>query len=135
MTIFSQEVRIKTKDHIELVNITSKVNEIVKKSGISDGSVLIYSPHTTSAIIINEPEYRLEDDIVTTLKKLVPKGAGYKHDRIDNNAHSHIQASLIGASETIPLIKGNLYLGSWQAIFFAEFDGPRTRTVLVQILS
>ncbi|MHA1300636.1 MAG: secondary thiamine-phosphate synthase enzyme YjbQ [Candidatus Helarchaeota archaeon] len=132
--IYSKEFKISTKKHIELVDITLKVRDIVKNSGISDGIVNIYSRHTTSAIIINENESGLRDDIIDALKKLIPRAGGYKHDRIDNNAHSHIQASLIGSSETVPLVKGNLYLGTWQSIFFAEFDGPRTRTILVQII-
>ncbi|MHA1380248.1 MAG: secondary thiamine-phosphate synthase enzyme YjbQ [Candidatus Helarchaeota archaeon] len=131
--IYSKDFKIRTKNHIELVDITDKVEEIVRESKISDGIAVIYSRHTTSAIIINENEGGLKEDLISTFKKIVPKGGGYKHDRIDNNAHSHIQASLVGPSETIPLVKGRLYLGSWQSIFFAEFDGPRTRTILVQI--
>ncbi|MHA1232399.1 MAG: secondary thiamine-phosphate synthase enzyme YjbQ, partial [Candidatus Helarchaeota archaeon] len=80
-------------------------------------------------------ENRLIKDIENTLLKLVPKGAGYKHDQIDDNAHSHIIAALIGNSLSIPIINGSAELGSWQSILFIELDGPRSRTVVLQVIS
>lgn len=132
MNVFYDEIKIKSNDQIELVDITSEVQKVVRESKISDGIVIIYTRHTTAAIIINEADGRLINDLINSLKKWVPISAGYKHG---GNAHSHIKASFIGPSETIPLLKGNLKLGTWQSVFFAEFDGPRSRSVLVQILS
>jgi secondary thiamine-phosphate synthase enzyme len=131
MNTYNDEINIKTNEEIELVDITSEVQNVVERSNISDGIVLVYTRHTTAAIIINEAEGKLMDDIVNSLNKWVPISAGYKHG---GNAHSHIKASFIGPSETIPLIKGNLKLGTWQSVFFAEFDGPRSRSVTVQVL-
>ena len=132
--IYNEDFTIKTSSHIELIDITPKIEKIKKNSGIMNGIVVVYTKHTTSGIIVNENESGLKEDIVNALKKLAPKGIVYSHDRIDNNAHSHIQACMIGPSETIPIVNGRLKLGSWQSIFFAEFDGPRSsRTVIVQV--
>ncbi len=99
----------------------------VERSKIKNGHVLIFSKHTTCGILIQEAERGLNVDILTRIEKLIPKGTGYKHDRIDNNADSHIKTCLIGVSRIIPLINGILQLGTWQSLFLAEFDGPRAR--------
>jgi secondary thiamine-phosphate synthase enzyme len=101
---------------------------------LSEGICLISTRHTTAGIIINENESGLKEDILDLLNKLVPAGAGYRHDRIDNNADSHLKAVLLGASEALPVSGGKLELGTWQRIFFAEMDGPRSRTVNVTLL-
>ena len=134
MKVISESFSIKTKDHIQLKNISKEIQEILNKSNIREGILTIFTRHTTSGIIINEDERGLNQDIVNTMIKLIPKGAGYKHDYIDNNAHSHIQATLVPASVTIPFSNGKLDLGTWQSILFFEFDGPRTRTVLIKIM-
>lgn len=128
------QLKIETSKRIELVDITSAVQEEVRKSEISEGMCLISTRHTTAGIIINENESGLKEDILDLLNKLVPAGAGYRHDRIDNNADSHLRAVLLGASETLPVSEGKLELGTWQRIFFAEMDGPRSRTVNVTLL-
>jgi secondary thiamine-phosphate synthase enzyme len=128
------QLKIETSKHIELVDITSQVQEEVRKSEISEGICLISTRHTTAGIIINENESGLKEDILDLLNKLVPAGAGYRHDRIDNNADSHLKAVLFGASEALPVSGGKLELGTWQRIFFAEMDGPRSRTVNVTLL-
>ncbi|NHI91318.1 MAG: YjbQ family protein [Candidatus Lokiarchaeota archaeon] len=130
----SESFPIKTKDHIQLKNISKEVQEILSKSNLKEGILTIYTRHTTSGIIINEDERGLLQDFINSMKKIVPKGAGYKHDHIDNNAHSHIQSSLISTSVTIPFSNGILDLGTWQSIFFFEFDGPRSRNILIKIL-
>ena len=128
------KLKIETSKRIELVDITSEILEEVRKSEIPEGICLISTRHTTAGIIINENESGLREDILDLLNKLVPAGAGYRHDRIDNNADSHLRAVLLGASEALPILEGKLELGTWQRIFFAEMDGPRKRTVDITLL-
>jgi secondary thiamine-phosphate synthase enzyme len=128
------QLNVKTSNRIELIDITSEVQEEVRKNEIHEGICLISTWHTTAGIIINENESGLKEDILDLLSKLVPTGAGYRHDRIDNNADSHLRAVLIGASEALPVSEGKLELGTWQRIFFAEMDGPRNRTVNITLL-
>ncbi|AKB82027.1 secondary thiamine-phosphate synthase enzyme [Methanosarcina barkeri 3] len=128
------KLKIDTSKRIELVDITSQVQEEIRKSEISEGICLISTRHTTAGIIINENENGLKDDILNLLNKLVPADAGYRHDRIDNNADSHLKAVLLGASEALPVSEGKLELGTWQRIFFAEMDGPRSRIINVTLL-
>ena len=128
------KLKIETSKHIELIDITSEVQEEIMKSEVSEGICIISTRHTTAGIIINENETGLKEDILALLKKLVPTDAGYMHDRIDNNADSHLRAILLGASEALPISEGKLELGTWQRIFFAEMDGPRIRTVDITLL-
>ncbi|WP_243685112.1 secondary thiamine-phosphate synthase enzyme YjbQ [Methanosarcina barkeri] len=114
------QLKIETSKRIELVDITSQVQEEVMKCEIIEGICLISTRHTTAGIIINENESGLKEDILDLLNKLVPAGAGYRHDRIDNNADSHLKAVLIGASEALPVSAGKLELGTWQRIFFCR---------------
>lgn len=126
--------QIETTRRIELIDITSDVQNEVEKKKISEGICVISTSHTTAGIIINENETGLKEDILNLLQKLVPSGTGYGHDRIDNNADAHLRAVLIGASEVLPVLGSKLELGTWQRIFFAEMDGPRSRTVNITIL-
>jgi secondary thiamine-phosphate synthase enzyme len=128
------KLSIETSRRIELIDITSEIQEEVRISGVQEGVCIISTGHTTGGIIINENESGLREDILNLLGRLVPPGAGYRHDRIDNNADSHLKAVLLGASEALPVIQGKLELGTWQSIFFAEMDGPRHRTINVTIL-
>ena len=133
MSPFIETINVKTKSSFEIVNITGYVNKIVAKSRISEGSLIVFTPHTTTAITINEDEPGLISDILKKISDLVPKGQGYSHDRIDSNAHAHILASIIGPSIAIPISKGKAALGTWQSILFIELDGPKNRKVFVQI--
>ena len=128
------KLKIETSKRIELIDITSEIQEEIMKSEVSEGICIISTGHTTAGIVINENESGLKEDILALLKKLVPTDAGYMHDRIDNNADSHLRAMLLGASETLPVSEGKLELGTWQRIFFAEMDGPRSRTVNITLL-
>ena len=128
------KLKIETSKRIELIDITSEVQEEIMKSEVPEGICVISTRHTTAGIIINENETGLKEDILALLKKLVPTDAEYMHDRIDNNADSHLRAMLLGASETLPVSEGKLELGTWQRIFFAEMDGPRSRTVNITLL-
>lgn len=127
-------IEIKTKKRVEVVDVTAKVKEEVRNSGVSNGIAVVYSKHTTTAITINENEGRLKEDVINILEKLVPAGAGYRHDRIDNNADAHLRAILVGNSVTVPVSAGNLDLGTWQSILFIELDGPRSRRVGVKVI-
>lgn len=127
-------MKIDTNLAVELIDITDNVLEDVNKSSIRSGICVISTPHTTTAIVINENEPGLLSDMFNLLNKLVPPGAGYNHDRIDNNADSHLRAMLLGSSETIPIVDGKLVLGTWQRIFFVELDGPRQRKANITLI-
>jgi secondary thiamine-phosphate synthase enzyme len=127
-------MQIKTGKRMELIDITGKVKEQLREAGVQDGICVISTKHTTTSIIVNENESGLMSDILDLLEKLVPAHSGYAHDRIDNNADAHLKAVLLGSSETIPVIDGSLQLGTWQSIFLAEMDGPRTRDVKVTVI-
>ncbi|MHA1145324.1 MAG: secondary thiamine-phosphate synthase enzyme YjbQ [Candidatus Helarchaeota archaeon] len=134
MQIWNGNISVRTRTRSDLVNITEEIKSEVERSKIKNGHVLIFSKHTTCGILIQEAERGLNVDILTRIEKLIPKGTGYKHDRIDNNADSHIKTCLIGVSRIIPLINGILQLGTWQSLFLAEFDGPRARKIIVQVM-
>lgn len=123
-------IEIRSRKREEIIDITDKVREFVRGK---NGLAVVYSPHTTTAVVINEAESGLLQDIIAKINELVPKGAGYLHDRIDDNADSHIKASIFGNSVVIPVEDGRLMLGTWQRILFLEFDGPRTRRVFVKV--
>ncbi|MEE9315974.1 MAG: secondary thiamine-phosphate synthase enzyme YjbQ [bacterium] len=123
---------IKTRSRSELMDITPLVRDIVHKSKIENGVCYVFVPHTTAGITINEnADPSVRQDILMGLDKLVPWQGDYSH--MEGNAAAHIKASLVGSSETIPVEKGDLVLGTWQGVFFAEFDGPRRREVWIKI--
>jgi secondary thiamine-phosphate synthase enzyme len=117
-----------------LIDITDSVRAAVRDSGVKEGLCAITTRHTTCSIIINENEHGLRTDILGMLDKLIPQDQNYTHDQIDNNAHAHLRAILLGMSEIIPVEEGYLVLGTWQSIFFVELDGPRNRTINIKIL-
>ncbi len=127
-------LEIQTTTRTELIDITDSVRAIVKESGIKNGICVISTPHTTSAIIVNENERRLRVDILGMLETLVPENKSYAHNSIDNNADAHLRAVLLGMSEIIPIEDGHIILGTWQRILFVELDGPRNRNVNVTII-
>lgn len=127
------EIDIPTRMEFELIDITPLVNEKIKESGIKEGIAVIFTRHTTTALFINENESGLLEDVREFLQSLVPKGKGYRHDRIDSNAHSHLRSILLSPSLAIPIKDGKLLLGTWQSVIFAELDGPRRRKVFVKI--
>jgi secondary thiamine-phosphate synthase enzyme len=126
-------VHVKTKARAEMVDITSLVRAEISKSGVNDGICMVFVPHTTAGVTINEgADPDVCDDIIAKLNQMVPPNAGYRHS--EGNSDSHIKASLIGSSVTVLVEGGRLVLGTWQKIFFCEFDGPRSRTVCVKAL-
>jgi secondary thiamine-phosphate synthase enzyme len=127
------EFSVRTKKKQEVVDITGQVAELVKRSGVSDGLCLVYVPHATAAVAINEnADPHVCDDILDALTALIPEGK-WRHDRIDDNAAAHIKATILGPSETVPIRGGRLRLGTWQSLMLVELDGPRDRTVIVEI--
>lgn len=127
---------VETTRSKECIEITERVREIVKKSGIERGLCHVMALHATAAIIVNEnADPNIGTDLLTALDRAVPLHANWLHDRIDNNAQAHILASILGPSETVPIENGDLVLGTWQGIMLVELDGPRSlRKVSVTIL-
>jgi secondary thiamine-phosphate synthase enzyme len=128
-----QTFEVPTRRRDEFVEITDKVQQIVAGSGIRAGAVTVYVPHTTAGITINEnADPDVVHDMLLTLNRLVPRDAtGYRH--AEGNSDSHVKASMMGSSCRVLIDAGRLVLGTWQGIYFCEFDGPRTRTVHVQV--
>jgi len=127
-----KEIRVSTRSRTELVDITSEVQKAVADSSVGDGMCHVYVPHTTAGVTINEnADPSVREDILMELNKVVPFQDNYKH--LEGNAAAHIKATIVGSSETILVEGGRLLLGTWQGIFFCEFDGPRSRRVLVKI--
>ena len=117
-----------------MINITGQVQEIVQGKGIKKGICHIFIPHTTAAVTINEnADPDVPRDMIKTLDKLIPLHGDYRH--AEGNSAAHVKASLIGASQTVFIDEGRLVFGTWQSLFFCEFDGPRTRRVIVKALS
>jgi len=125
---------IQTTTQTELIDITDRVRTAVTESGIADGICVISTRHTTSSIIINENERGLKNDLLDMLENLIPENKSYAHNQIDNNAHAHLRAVVLGMSEIIPIEDGHLVIGTWQRIFFVELDGPRKRNVIIKII-
>jgi secondary thiamine-phosphate synthase enzyme len=126
-------VQVSSRARNELVDITGQVADLVKKSGVSCGLCHLFSLHTTAAVTVNEgADPAVRGDITRFLATLVPADAPFTHG--EGNSDAHVKASLVGASETLLIEGGRLILGTWQAIFFCEFDGPRTRKVAVRIV-
>lgn len=125
---------IRTRQRLEVVDLTEAVARVVGEAGIAAGLCSVYVPHATAAVVINEnDDPNLCDDLLDALDRLVPRGA-WRHDRIDGNGAAHIQAAMLGPGETIPIREGHLALGRWQAVMLVELDGPRQREVVVTVL-
>jgi secondary thiamine-phosphate synthase enzyme len=126
-------LNIKTSRDMEFVNITGQVQRIIDENKVEDGVCYLYVPHTTAAITINEgADPAVVEDIIEQLNKNIPKYGKYHH--LEGNAHAHIKASILGSSQMVLIENKKLKLGTWQSIFFCEFDGPRNRRVYAQIL-
>ena len=129
-----QTVTVKTGNRTEFVDITGQVQAAVREAGCKRGLCLVYVPHTTAAVTINESaDPSVQRDIQLILNKIVPWHDDYRH--MEGNSPAHVKSTLVGASETIAVEGGKLVLGTWQGLFFCEFDGPRTRRVHVRCLS
>jgi secondary thiamine-phosphate synthase enzyme len=133
MKIITKDFHISTHNRCEFVDITGEVASAVNKAGVKEGDVLVYCPHTTAGITVNENADRsVVHDILLTLEELVPHlRAGYRHD--EGNSDAHCKSTLVGCSKQFIVRRGRLELGAWQGIFFCEFDGPRSRSFTVQV--
>lgn len=132
MIVKTNFIKINTSKNFEIIDVTSKVNELID---IENGIVSIFSKHSTSAIVVNENESGLLDDIEFTLSNLITDNYSYSHDRIDNNARSHLKSFLLSSSECLPVKNGKSDLGTWQSVFFVELDGPRrSRTITLTMV-
>ncbi len=126
---------VETRETRETRDITEEVRRVVKASGVRDGLCHVMVLHATAAVVVNEnDDPNIGVDLVDALERLVPKGGGWLHDRVDGNAHAHIQAAILGPSETVPIDEGDLQLGTWQGIMLVELEGPRRRRLVVRIV-
>jgi len=124
---------VKTRERTELIDVTSKISQLVQKSGINQGLCMVYVPHTTAAVTINESaDPSVKSDMLMVLNQIVPWEANYRH--LEGNSPAHVKSTLVGPSQLIAIEKGRLVLGTWQGIFFCEFDGPRNRKLHVRIM-
>ena len=126
-------LKVKTTSRTEFVDITAGIQDLVRSAGLEDGLCMVYVPHTTAAVTINESaDPSVKADMLMVLNDIIPWEAGYRH--LEGNSPAHIKSTLVGASELIAVDKGRLALGTWQGVFFCEFDGPRTRKVHVRLM-
>lgn len=126
-----REFKVRTTKSQQVLDITSAVARELRAEGVVEGTCLVYVPHATAAVVINEnADPNIGEDLLEALDALVPAGR-WRHDRIDHNGAAHIKAAILGPSETVPVAGGKLSLGTWQALMLVELDGPRTRRVLV----
>ena len=125
--------KVKTRSQTELIDITSEIQELVRISGIDNGICMLFVPHTTAAVTINESaDPSVKADILMVLNTVIPWKAEYRH--LEGNSPAHVKSSMIGPSELLAIENGRLVLGTWQGIFFCEFDGPRTRKIHVKFI-
>jgi secondary thiamine-phosphate synthase enzyme len=124
---------VKTRERTQLVDVTTEINRLVRESGVDQGLCMLFVPHTTAAVTINESaDPSVKSDILMILNQIIPWEANYRH--MEGNSAAHIKTTLVGSSELIAVENGKLVLGTWQGIFFCEFDGPRTRKLHVRIM-
>jgi secondary thiamine-phosphate synthase enzyme len=132
MKIVNESFIFSTRGEIEFIDLTGKVQEVVRKSGIKDGLVHVFAPHATGIIILTEHEPRLDNDIKEFLQKLIPNNGNYRHP---SNAHSHLRSMLLSPDKTLPVIDGQAVLGTWQSLVFVETDVySRRRTLIIQVI-
>lgn len=128
------KISVKTNSRVEFQEITHKVADIVRESGVRSGVCYVFVPHTTAGVIVNEhADPSVAVDIEAQLDEMIPQNKVYRH--LEGNSPAHIKATLVGTSQVLPIEDGHLVLGTWQGLFFAEFDGPRNRNVLVKIIT
>ena len=135
MSVYTEYLWFETRKHREYLNITPKIEEIVQKSRIQEGIVLVSAMHITAGVYINDAENGLIEDIDEWLEKLCPFREEYQHHRTgETNGDSHLKNLLIGHQQVVPITRGKLDLGTWEQIYYAEFDGRRRKRVIVKVL-
>lgn len=128
-----ETLHVVSKTRNEWIDISSEVQKVVSDKGMKAGYCLLFVPHTTAAVTINEgADPLVKADILSALSRLIPAGASYEH--LEGNSDAHIKSSLVGASAMVPVHRGKLVLGTWQSIYFCEFDGPRNRRLHIQLM-
>lgn len=132
MKILNESFTFSTRGEIDFVDLSSRVEEVVRKSGVKNGLAHVFAPHATGILILTEYESALLNDIKDTLERLIPKRGSYQHP---SNAHSHIRSALLCPDRTLPIVDGRVAFGTWQSLLFVETDVyPRKRTVIVQVI-
>jgi len=133
MKLIEMSFSVSSRDRNQMIDITSQLRSAVSESGVKNGDAIVYCPHTTAGITINEnADPDVPHDIILMLNEIVPyRYSGYRH--CEGNSDAHVKSSIIGCSRTVLIKSGSLNLGTWQGIFFCEFDGPRSRKVIVQV--
>ncbi len=133
MKIVQREFRVSTRSRNEMIDVTGQVEAAVREAGVQNGDVIVFCPHTTAAITINEnADPDVVHDVLLALDEMVPRSnPAFRHS--EGNSDAHTKSSLVGCSEQVLVKEGSLVLGTWQAIYFCEFDGPRGRRVIVQV--
>jgi len=131
MKFFVKELDYSTRSRVEVIDITSDVEGVVRESGVRNGIVLVFAPHATAAVVLNEAEEGLMRDIVNKILELFPREGNYAHNLIDDNANSHLASAFLGQGKVIPLVNGSMVRGTWQNILLIELDGPRARRRIV----
>jgi secondary thiamine-phosphate synthase enzyme len=127
------ELKVRTQNKNDVVDLTRQIAELVRQADLEQGLCHVYVPHATAAIIVNEnDDPQIGQDLLKALDGLIPEGI-WLHDKVDENGASHLKATILGPSETIPIQRGRLALGTWQAIMLVDFDGPRDRTAIVTL--
>jgi len=134
MKVYVKEIQVTTKSREDIVNITHYVEEAVRESGIKNGLVLVYVPHATAMLIVNEDEPGLRTDYINKLLQFFPRHGDYLHNRIDDNANAHLASAFVGSSRIFPLVNGRIVRGTWQEIMLVDLDQPRTRRVVIEVI-
>ena len=128
-----KEINVRTNSQTEMIDITDLVQAVISENKIKSGICVVFTPHTTAAVTINEnADPDVPHDIINALEKTLPRSVQYRHS--EGNSPAHVKSSLVGVSELVLVENGRLMLGTWQAIFFCEFDGPRQRKIIVKLL-
>jgi len=134
MRTWSKELSFSTREQREIVDLTDQILEAVRQSGIKNGLFVVQLPHATAALVLNEGEEGLKQDLLERLDAIVPVQGGYEHDRIDDNAHAHLKSALIGSSVVLPIVDGRVVRGTWQSFLVVEQDGPRRRKLVIFVM-
>jgi len=129
-----KELRFSSRERREIIDFTDQVLEAAKQSGIKNGLLVVQLPHATAALMLNEDEEGLKQDMLDKLDDLVPVQGDYKHDCIDNNAHAHLKSALVGSSVVLPIVDGRVVRGTWQSFLVVEQDGPRRRRLAIFVI-
>jgi len=136
LRILTRELKISTSSRFQLVDITESVEGVVKESGVRNGLVLIFTPHATASIVLNEHEIGLMEDMIQKLIEFTEPGSSkWRHNAIDDNAHAHLGSAFFGQERVLPVVDGRVVRGTWQNIFLVEMDGPRRgRSIIVTVI-